>query len=407
MSLEQPGVAESDDDPTADASAAIPEDRSDAHDDERPQPASDEPEPGPESAPFAPVQRPLFDRDLERARDLLPRLAPSTPLEQMPDPTEPSPTPEPSPLPSPTPMPDPRPEPQPAPIPTPTPAPTPSPTPVPEPPPEPLPAPLPTPPTPEPPPAPITQEPATVPASPFGRLLQPEAEVADAEPVAAHVSMAAPPAQREVGPRGEPEPVTAPVAMAAPMPEPDPEPATEAPASPGPSVESRSRRSHKAERPRARKVRRIIRHLDPWSVLKVSLLFYLTLFLIVLTAGVLLWGLGRSTGTVKSAESFVTSLGFGNCEVDPNAAASTSTAPSAPTADGECGAGQVLVGGFKFEGGTLFKGFALAGLVLVIAGAGANTALALLFNVISELTGGVRVTVLEEEPVRRRSGSPG
>ena len=39
-------------------------------------------------------------------------------------------------------------------------------------------------------------------------------------------------------------------------------------------------------------------------------------------------------------------------------------------------------------------------------GAAASVVLALLFNLISDLTGGVRVTVLEEEPARPRTGSP-
>ena len=37
--------------------------------------------------------------------------------------------------------------------------------------------------------------------------------------------------------------------------------------------------------------------------------------------------------------------------------------------------------------------------MLVLAGAAGSVVLALLFNLISDLTGGVRVTVLEEEPV--------
>ena len=48
----------------------------------------------------------------------------------------------------------------------------------------------------------------------------------------------------------------------------------------------------------------------------------------------------------------------------------------------------------------------LGGVVLVLAGAAASVVLALLFNLISDLTGGVRVTVLEEEPARFRTGSP-
>jgi hypothetical protein len=48
--------------------------------------------------------------------------------------------------------------------------------------------------------------------------------------------------------------------------------------------------------------------------------------------------------------------------------------------------------------------------VLVLAGSAANVVLVLLFNLMSDLTGGVRVTVLEEDPParpRNAAGSPG
>ena len=46
--------------------------------------------------------------------------------------------------------------------------------------------------------------------------------------------------------------------------------------------------------------------------------------------------------------------------------------------------------------------------MLVLAGTGASVVLALLFNLMSDLTGGVRVTVVEEDPAPRPSdaGSP-
>jgi hypothetical protein len=187
---------------------------------------------------------------------------------------------------------------------------------------------------------------------------------------------------------------------------------------------------------RARKVRRIVRHIEPWSVLKLSVLFFLSIFLIICVASAVLWNAARSAGAVDDVESFITSLGFGNCEDIPGDAAnnpdpttttiegageqvsggsSTSTtlgvappeeATNLPDEDGDCAEGQRLVGGFKFEDQQIFRAFALGGVVLVLAGAAASVVLALLFNLISDLTGGVRVTVLEEEPTRPRSGSP-
>ena len=192
-------------------------------------------------------------------------------------------------------------------------------------------------------------------------------------------------------------------------------------------------------RVRARKVRRVLRHVEPWSVLKLSVLFYASLFLIVCVASALLWGVARSTGTVDNVESFITSVGgFGNCEpidgqtpvttttlpgatttvpvdqLDPNAGSTTvpegsAATPAAPGDDEDCRAGEKLVGEFKFEDGRIFQAFILGGIVLVLAGSAANVVMVLLFNLMSDLTGGVRVTVLEEDgPGRPRppSGSP-
>ena len=190
---------------------------------------------------------------------------------------------------------------------------------------------------------------------------------------------------------------------------------------------------------RARKVRRIVRHVEPWSVLKISVLFFLSMFLIICVASAVLWNAARSAGAIDDVESFVTSLGFGNCEditgdTPPPTTTSTSVggpidqlgggdtssttvaagdvpeeSSTLPDEDGKCAQGQRLVGGFKFEDQRIFQAFALGGVVLVLAGAAASVVMTLLFNLISDLTGGVRVTVLEEEPtprIRSASGSP-
>ena len=186
---------------------------------------------------------------------------------------------------------------------------------------------------------------------------------------------------------------------------------------------------------RARKVRRIVRHIEPWSVLKISVLFFLSIFLIICVASAVLWNAARSAGAIDDVESFITELGFGNCEAiegetttpsttsstidgageqvsGVGGATATTVAPAVeeptstlPDEDGDCPEGQVLVGGFKFEDQQIFRAFALGGVVLVLAGAAGSVVLALLFNLISDLTGGVRVTVLEEEPTRPRTGS--
>jgi hypothetical protein len=205
----------------------------------------------------------------------------------------------------------------------------------------------------------------------------------------------------------------------------------------------RLRRSLRGTPLRGRRVRRTIRHLEPWSVLKISLLFFSALFLIVCVASGLLWSGARASGQLDNVESFITSVGgFGNCQpIDRSAVAATttttidtsaadanqidpsrdttdaSTATSAPGAattttvavddSQDCPAGDKLVGQFKFDDGRIFEAFAFGGIVLVLAGTGANVVLALLFNLMSDLTGGVQVTVVEEDPNARRRTDPG
>ena len=206
-----------------------------------------------------------------------------------------------------------------------------------------------------------------------------------------------------------------------PVPRPDPSTDTE----PKPATAARPGRV------RARKVRRILRHIEPWSVLKVSLLFYAALFLIVCVASALLWGAARASGTVDNVESFITSVGgFGNCEpidgaapvtttttlpdaaptsevdqIDPSGTDTPVTEPTGavpdPGDDEDCREGEELVGEFRFEDGRIFQAFALGGIVLVLAGSAANVVLVLLFNLMSDLTGGVRITVLEEDSTAR------
>jgi hypothetical protein len=192
-------------------------------------------------------------------------------------------------------------------------------------------------------------------------------------------------------------------------------------------------------RVRARKVHRIVRHIEPWSVLKISVLFFLSLFLIICVASAVLWNAARGAGVIDDIEGGITTLAaVGECvDIDGDTATTPETTPSTidgaaeqvggvgegtpstvatvpepdetsnlPDEDGECAEGQRLVGGFKFEDQRIFQAFGLGGVVLVLAGAAASVVMAMLFNLISDLTGGVRVTVLEEEPVRVRTGSP-
>ena len=144
-----------------------------------------------------------------------------------------------------------------------------------------------------------------------------------------------------------------------------------APKAPKPQKRSEKGRSRgrRNRRPiEARRVHRVVRHIEPWSVLKFSLLLYFSVFLIVLSAGVLLWLAASATDVISGIEDFIEELfGFET---------------------------------FAFEPGQILTASVLGGLILVIAGTAANVVFAVLFNLISDVVGGLRVTVIEEEKVR-------
>ena len=121
-------------------------------------------------------------------------------------------------------------------------------------------------------------------------------------------------------------------------------------------------------RPRVRKVTRVVRHVDPWSVFKVAIVFNLVLYAVLLTAGVLLWNVAYATGTIDNLERFFESFGWSE---------------------------------FEFEGGAIYHSAWIAGLFGVIGLTGVAVLAATLFNLITDLVGGVRLTVLEEEVVER------
>ncbi len=120
----------------------------------------------------------------------------------------------------------------------------------------------------------------------------------------------------------------------------------------------------------ARRVRRIVRHIELWSVLKISLLFFFCMWLISVLAGVLLWSFAESSGTLESIEDLVESL-FALDQTED-----------------------------FWSGGTIFKAYTIMTLALSIAAVTFSVLLAALYNLISDLTGGIRVTVIEEETAR-------
>jgi len=121
-------------------------------------------------------------------------------------------------------------------------------------------------------------------------------------------------------------------------------------------------------RPRVRRVTRVVRHVDTWSVFKVAVVFNLFLYGVALTAGVLLWQVAQNTGTVDNVERFFENFGWET---------------------------------FQLKGGEIFHNAWIAGLFVIVGLTGLAVLMATMFNLITDLVGGIRVSVLEEEVVAR------
>ncbi len=121
-------------------------------------------------------------------------------------------------------------------------------------------------------------------------------------------------------------------------------------------------------RPRVRRVTRVVRQVDTWSVFKVALVFSMFLYFVCMTAGVLLWQVAQNTGTVDNVERFFESFGWQT---------------------------------FQLKGGEIYHNAWVSGLFLALGLTGVLVLAATLFNLITDLVGGIRVTVLEEEVLVR------
>lgn len=129
---------------------------------------------------------------------------------------------------------------------------------------------------------------------------------------------------------------------------------------------------------KVRKVHRVVRHLDIWSVAKVATVFALCGYIVSMISGYLLWQAADRVGTIEGIEGFFEDAGGYDS--------------------------------FQVLGGVVFRAAAVAGLLLTGLWIFGAVLAALLFNLISDLTGGIRLTVIDEDlivaPARRPSGAP-
>lgn len=116
-----------------------------------------------------------------------------------------------------------------------------------------------------------------------------------------------------------------------------------------------------------RKVRRVLRRVDTWSLFRFAIMLYACAMLVFLVAAVGLWIVATTAGAIPSIEHFITSL--------------------------------FALKKFHFRAGQLFLGLVGMGIVWVLAATLFTTIAGVLYNLISDVVGGIELTVLEEEPL--------
>lgn len=115
-----------------------------------------------------------------------------------------------------------------------------------------------------------------------------------------------------------------------------------------------------------RQARMVVRRVDPWSVLKLSVLFYFCVMLIFLLAMVILYWVLGFLGVLESTSDLLTTLGFG----DPNR-------------------------GFRFDGFYIFSRLFVGSAIGVVVWSLVNMFLAVLYNMVADIVGGISITLAE------------
>lgn len=123
------------------------------------------------------------------------------------------------------------------------------------------------------------------------------------------------------------------------------------------------RRPRRSRASRSRQARVVIRKVGPWSVLKLSLLFYLCIMAVIMGALMILYGLLGAIGALDSVTRLIRDL-----FADPD---------------------------FEIHGDWLFSRGLTIGIAMVILWSLINVFVAFLYNLISDIVGGIEVTLSE------------
>ncbi len=126
-------------------------------------------------------------------------------------------------------------------------------------------------------------------------------------------------------------------------------------------------------RPRARRARLVVRRIDPWSVLKFSLIFSLCLLVVFVVAVIALYLALDALGVFDSVNEFLRTL--------------------TETERGQSSSGIEEV----FSAGRVIGGSIVIGLINVVIITAISTLGAFLYNLCADIVGGIEVTLAERE----------
>jgi len=141
--------------------------------------------------------------------------------------------------------------------------------------------------------------------------------------------------------------------------------ATVVPPAPAPAeAPARAQRERPMPSPaRSRQAKVVLRKVGPWSVLKISFVFYLCLMVVILGAMMILYAILGAIGVLDNFTKFLPEIGFGD--------------------------------DFKIHGDWLFSRGLAIGLALVVLWTLINVFIVFLYNLLSDVVGGIEVTLSE------------
>jgi hypothetical protein len=127
-----------------------------------------------------------------------------------------------------------------------------------------------------------------------------------------------------------------------------------------------------------RRTRVEVRRIGPFSVLKFSLIFYFCIFLVIYLSLAIIWGILSASGAIDSLEQLLGVIFPSSAAQSPTGQLSTGAAPPLEIATGQ-----------------LFTWLFIGGCVGVAIWSCINVFIAVMYNLISDIVGGVEVTLAD------------